>query len=172
MSAVALAFVVADWWLGYWTCIAPQRARHGLVLFDRHLLDVLVDPRRYRYGGPDWLARLACRSVPRPDVVVVLDASPAVVRARKQEVTPAESERQRLAYRHLAADTRQARLVDASGPSEQVVDAVLAILDAEVRARSPRARRLEPPAAERPHRTGGPADPPDVPAGSSHIPDR
>ena len=131
LSAAALAFVVADWWFGYWTDVAPRRTRHGLVLFDRHLLDVLVDPLRYRYGGPTWLARLACRLVPRPDLVVILDACPAVVRARKQEVTPAESERQWSAYRRLAATTPGAHLVDASGPAEQVVQAVLAVLLAE-----------------------------------------
>jgi len=128
MSAAALIFVVMDWWIGYWTKILRQRAKHGLVVFDRHLLDVLVDPLRYRYAGPSWLARAACRLVPRPDVIVILDASPAVVRARKQEVTPEESRRQSLAYRRLAAETPGAHLVDATGPSEQVLASIMMIL--------------------------------------------
>jgi thymidylate kinase len=134
-SAAALAFVVADWWIGYWSRIARERAKHGLVVFDRHLLDVLVDPLRYRYGGPVWLARAACSIVPRPDVVVVLDAPPDVVRLRKTEVAPAESARQSAAYRRLAADLGRAHLVDASGSPDQVLDTVTAIVRNQMRAR-------------------------------------
>jgi thymidylate kinase len=137
-STGALMFVVVDWWIGYWTHVARQRANQGFVVFDRHLLDVSVDPRRYRYGGAVWLVRVACRFVPRPDVIVVLDASPAVVRARKQEVSLGESRRQSLAYRRLAARTRGAHLVDASMPSEQVLEAVMVILRREIHARSER----------------------------------
>jgi thymidylate kinase len=136
MSAAALMFVVLDWWIGYSTRIVRQRAKHGLVVFDRHLLDVLVDPRRYRYGGPSWLARTACRLVPRPDVIVILDASTAIVRARKQEVTSSESRRQRAAYRRLAAETSGAHLVDAAAPSEQVLEAIMTILRRQMQARS------------------------------------
>jgi thymidylate kinase len=127
-SIAALIFVTLDWWIGYWTWIVRQRAKHGLVVFDRHLLDMLIDPMRYRYGGPLWLARLACNLVPRPDVIVVLDAPAVVVRARKQEVTPAESERQSLAYRRLAADVTGAHLVDATVAPEEVLEAVTTIV--------------------------------------------
>ena len=34
MSAASLMFVVMDWWIGYWTVIVRQRAKHGLVVFD------------------------------------------------------------------------------------------------------------------------------------------
>lgn len=127
-SAAVLGAVLADWWIGYWTRIVAQRAKHGFVVFDRHLVDLLVDPRRYRYGGPWWLARAACRLAPRPDLVVVLDAPPEVVRARKQEVTVEESRRQNAAYRRLAADLPGARLVDATAPPEQVLKAVLTMV--------------------------------------------
>jgi thymidylate kinase len=127
-SIAVLIFVILDWWIGYWSRIVRQRAKQGVVVFDRHLLDVLVDPLRYRYGGPSWVARLACRLVPRPDVIVVLDAPPGVVQARKQEVTPAESRRQSLAYRRLATETAGAHLVDATVEPERVLDSVTMIL--------------------------------------------
>jgi thymidylate kinase len=137
MSTVALTFVVMDWWIGYWTRIVRQRAKNGLVVFDRHLLDVLVDPLRYRYAGPSWLVRAGCSLVPRPDVIAVLDANPAVIRARKQEVTLAESRRQNLEYRRLTAVTRGAHLVDAAAPSEQVLETVMTILRRQLRAATP-----------------------------------
>jgi thymidylate kinase len=128
MSIAALTFVMLDWWIGYWTRIVRQRAKHGLVVFDRHLLDMLADPLRYRYGGPSWVSRAACRLVPRPDLIVVLDAPTSVVRARKQEVTIAESERQSMAYRSLAAEVTGAHLVDATMTPQQVVEAVISIV--------------------------------------------
>ena len=135
MSLAALIFVILDWWIGYWTGIVRQRAKHGLVVFDRHLLDIQADPLRYRYGGPSWLARAACRLVPRPDLIVVLDAPTSVVRARKQEVTTAESERQSLAYRRLAAEVTGAHLVDATMTPQQVVEAVISIVRRHLDAR-------------------------------------
>jgi thymidylate kinase len=134
LSVAALVLVMFDWWIGYWTRIVRQRAKHGLVVFDRHLLDLLVDPVRYRYGGPRWVAKVACRLVPRPDVIVVLDGSPAVFRARKQEVSPSESIRQCIAYRRLAADTPGTYLVDAGMLPARVRDATLNILRQGVKA--------------------------------------
>jgi thymidylate kinase len=142
MSVAALIFVTLDWWVGYWTRIVRQRAKHGLVVFDRHLLDVLVDPVRYRYGGPSWVARAACRLVPRPDVTVVLDAPPVVVRARKQEVTPAESERQSQAYRRLAAEVTGAHLVDATVAPDEVLEAVTTIVRQHIKETASRTARL------------------------------
>jgi thymidylate kinase len=127
-SVAALLFVILDWWIGYWTQIVRERAKHGFVVFDRHLLDVLVDPLRYRYGGPSWVARAACRIVPRPDLIVVLDAPPVVVQARKQEVTRSESERQSLAYRRLAAEVPGAHLVDAAVAPERLLETVTTIM--------------------------------------------
>jgi thymidylate kinase len=128
MSAAALMVVVTDWWIGYWTRIVRQRAKSGLVVFDRHLLDVVVDPLRYRYGGPAWLPRLMCRLAPRPDAIAVLDADPAVIRARKQEVTVAESQRQTVEYRRLHTVMRGVHLVDTAKPPQQVVDSVMTIV--------------------------------------------
>jgi thymidylate kinase len=131
-SAAVLALVLLDWWVGYWTAIVRQRAKHGMVVFDRHLVDMLADPVRYRYGGPSWLVRVACRLAPRPDVILILDAPPEVVRARKQEVTLDESRRQRHAYRRLAADLPGTHLLDATAPSGQLLTEVTALLRQEI----------------------------------------
>jgi thymidylate kinase len=73
--------------------------------------------------------------VPRPDLIVVLDAPTSVVRTRKQEVTTAESERQSLAYRRLAAEVTGAHLVDATMTPQQVVEAVISIVRRHLNAR-------------------------------------
>jgi thymidylate kinase len=96
-----LGAFLADYWVGYLFVIRPLLARSTLVVFDRYFHDLLVDPRRYRYGGPKWLPQFFSRLVPLPDVVLVLDAGEQVIFARKGEVRTAEVRRQREAYRRL-----------------------------------------------------------------------
>jgi thymidylate kinase len=135
-STAALGFTVLDWWVGYWSQIVRQRVKGALVLFDRHFIDVQVDPLRYRYGGPPWLPRLISRLIPKPDIVIVLDAPPEVVRARKQEVSAAESTRQQTAYRALQASTPGSHLVDATLPPSEVASVVLRLLRQQMLART------------------------------------
>jgi thymidylate kinase len=105
---------------GYYATVRPALARFTLVLYDRHLVDTLVDPVRYRYTGPSWLLRLIWRMVPKPDLVILLDAPAGVIRSRKQEVSPEETGRQCEAYRSLVSAMPNGHVVDASRPIEQV----------------------------------------------------
>lgn len=120
------------YWFGYYTFGYVVRhldlARSSLVLCDRHFVDVLVDPKRYRYGGPFWLVRLIWRVIPKPDLIVVLDAPPEVLQARKQEVPFEETARQRDAYLALARSLENGRVVDASQPFGAVSSDVGAII--------------------------------------------
>jgi hypothetical protein len=76
-------------------------------MFDRYFQDLLVDPLRYRYGGPTWFARLLNRFVPPPDLIfLVLDAEEEVILSRKREVPREELRRQRASYRQLTVDPR------------------------------------------------------------------
>ena len=134
-SVAKLLFLWADYVLGYYLCVRPLLVRSTLVVFDRYYLDLLIDARRFRYGGPRWLARLVAALIPMPDLLLVLDAPADVLQARKQEVSADESARQAEAYRTAfssAALRGRAVLVDATRPLEQVVhqcvDRTLALL--------------------------------------------
>lgn len=105
---------------GYPATVRLDLARGTLVLHDRHLIDALVDPMRYRYGGPEWLLRLICRLAPKPDMVVLLDAPAEVLHSRKQEVPLEETARQRDAYRALVGSLKNGYVADASRPREAV----------------------------------------------------
>jgi thymidylate kinase len=118
------AYWVADYTLGYYVKVRPALARSTLVLFDRYLLDALVDPRRYRYGGPRWVLHLVWSLIPKPDLVILLDAPTEVLRARKQEVSLRETERQRHVYRELVKMLPNGHVVDAAQPLDGVVTAV------------------------------------------------
>jgi hypothetical protein len=125
--AKAVAWVL-DYTLGYHVKVRPALARSTLVLFDRYLVDALVDPRRYRYGGPRWVLQLAWSLIPKPDLVILLDAPPEVLRARKQEVSLPETERQRRAYLELVQMLPNGHIVDAAQPLDEVVAAVGAVV--------------------------------------------
>lgn len=79
------------------------RRRHNLVLFDRYIHDILVDPRRYRMERLRGWMRFVLRFAPKPDLLVIISAPAEVIQARKQEVAPEETARQMAAYEALAA---------------------------------------------------------------------
>ena len=81
--------------------IRPLLSKSCLVMFDRYFYDVLVDPRRYRYGGPMWFAQILAQLVPEPDIVILLDSDPESVATRKAELPVAEIHRQQHEYREL-----------------------------------------------------------------------
>jgi len=99
-------------------------------VFDRYYHDLLVDPRRYRYGGSLALARVVGWFVPRPNLYLFLDAPTEVIRARKTEVAEAETSRQLKEYRQLARTLRSSVVIDASHPLPIVVgESIDAVLD-------------------------------------------
>jgi thymidylate kinase len=119
-SVVHLAWWFADGSVGCFFAAYLKKVRSSLILFDRYFYDVLVDPRRYRYGGPMWLVRVAVHAIIKSDICFVLDAPVADLRSRKEEVAFQESERQRRAYLDLAARMRNTVVIKASERPELV----------------------------------------------------
>lgn len=115
-------------------------ARNSLVLYDRHFVDILVDPKRYRYAGPMWPMRLIWRLIPKPDLVILLDAPAELIQARKQEVPIAETDRQRAAYLQLVTGLGNGRVVSSAKPFEEVTREINALLVDHLRHRM--ARRI------------------------------
>jgi thymidylate kinase len=123
-SMLKIAMWFFDYTLGYLVVISPLKIRSTLVLFDRYFLDITIDPARYRYGGPRWLAQAAGQLAFHPDLYFVLDAPIETLRARKIEVSYEESVRQHAAYCKFAERTKNAVLVDVSRPVEETLSAV------------------------------------------------
>jgi thymidylate kinase len=135
LSAAKVVYLWLDYVFGYLLRIYPLLAGSRLVIFDRYYHDLLVDPRRFRYGGPGWLAWLIAHLIPLPDLVLVLDAPAEILQARKQEVPADESARQADAYQTVTLSVLmrgRATLIDASLPLDEVVqqctDRTLAVL--------------------------------------------
>lgn len=120
-----LFWICLNWWVG-WFRFLRRQAGSGLLIFDRYHVDLSVDPRRYRYGGPMWLARYASKWMPQPDMVFYLDAPPDVLLSRKHEVPEAALEESRAAYLRLARESARIQVIDVSRPLDEVVRDVLA----------------------------------------------
>jgi len=110
--------------VGYFLTVWPLMVRNGFIIFDRYYYDLLLDPRRYRYGAPMWLARFVSYLVPKPDLIIILDAPVNIIHARKQEVTEEQTECQRLSYREFAELEENCKVVSADQPIEKVVSDV------------------------------------------------
>jgi thymidylate kinase len=119
-SILKLGWLWLNWWAA-WFLHLRRESRSGFVLFDRYHGDLLVDPKRYRYGGPLWLARLASRLMPQPDLVIFLDAEPDVLLSRKQEVGRDSLEAARREYLEFCDGNARCRIIDASQPLEPVI---------------------------------------------------
>jgi len=103
LSLMRLGGVYADYLVGQKRLIRPALDRGALVVFDRYYHDILVDSKRYRYGGPQWLLPLMKNFLPQRRVFfVVLDADERVILSRKQEVSLEELRAQRRKYAELA----------------------------------------------------------------------
>ena len=120
------SIIKAAWWLlcytaGYFASIYPTKARGGLAINHRYMADAIVDPKRYRYSGPPDLLRWIWRVCPKPDMMLFLDAPPEVIQQRKTELPAEDVTRMRDAYRALAAEQNNARVIDTTQPIDATI---------------------------------------------------
>jgi thymidylate kinase len=120
VSLLFFGFHWLEFFLGWPLCVQPAAFRGGLVLIDRFYYDFFVDQRRYRLRVPRWLVGLGYRFLAKPHLVLLLDAPVEVLQSRKQEVPPAETHRQRMAYLELVRGLTNGRIIDAAQPPEKV----------------------------------------------------
>jgi thymidylate kinase len=125
-SLARLTYLWLDAFAGWWLKVAPARIRSSLVVVERGWLDLAVDPRRYRLSLPANPARALARLLPRPDLILVLEAAPHTIHRRKGELDVLEIDRQLQAWRALAAqDPGRFTFVDAARSAPAVLEEAL-----------------------------------------------
>lgn len=125
VSLLKIIYFFFDYTFGYFLKIRPMLVRSTCVVFDRYYYDLLVDPRRYRYGAPMSFASLVGKLIPKPDLIILLDAPADVLQKRKQEVPYQESSRQRDEYLKLVQIMDNGVVIDASQPLDKVASDVV-----------------------------------------------
>jgi thymidylate kinase len=137
-----LFFTWLDFTSGYVVAIRSALSRNALVIFDRFYHDLLIDPKRYRFGGPIWMVRALARIVPPRDLFfVVLDAEEQTILSRKQQLPAEEIRRQRGAYRAFAKQAPASVLVSTENSIEhcraQALARIFEYLSARLTERNP-----------------------------------
>ena len=126
-SYIKLCYLIGQYSLGWLINITPLTIKSSLVIFDRYFDDLLVDNRRYRYGGDIKFAKFARIFIPRPDMYFILTADATVIYERKQEVAFTELERQIEEYRRLADDKRYFN-IDVNRTPEEITKEIVNIM--------------------------------------------
>ena len=127
-SIIKVFYFWFDYLMGWLGDVRPRTVRSTLVLFDRYYHDMLIDPKRYRYGGPMWLARWIGKLIPKPDLWILLDAPPEILQERKREVPFTETARQKEEYLKFVNDLNNGFVVNASQKLDNVVADVNTII--------------------------------------------
>jgi len=112
--------VAVELWFRYFKLVLPKLRQGRIVLADRYIYDLLVGyksrPMDYHWNIRRWL----CRIYPRPDLTLLLDASPEVIHRRKPQLSIMQLAEARAAY----ADFRNAhdlKILDTSVSMEKTV---------------------------------------------------
>lgn len=113
-----LAILVRLWRLALQATWDRRRGR--LVLFDRYAYDARLPMPRSAGRRSRFRRALLTRSLPAPDVVVVLDAPAEVLVARRDEQPIEVVEAQRRRYLELVATLPDGVVLDASADAETV----------------------------------------------------
>lgn len=124
VSWMKLLYVLVDYQLGWLIRIRPFSRKGGITMIDRGWWDMAVDPTRYRLAVPSRAIEILGRLVPKPDLVVILDAPPEVILQRKQDLPADEIVRQNERWRHVLPPRVPHITVDASRSMEEVAHAV------------------------------------------------
>ena len=114
-----LVFIV-QYNYGWVKNINPLLGKSSLIIFDRYYDDLLVDFRRYRYGGSLKIAKWVSNLIPKPDLCFILTAESDIIYQRKQEVSLEELKRQIMGYRTLIDGERYIDIDVSRSPNEIV----------------------------------------------------
>jgi len=129
-SYIKLLVFVYQYNMGWLRNIRPLRKKKSLVIFDRYYDDLLVDHRRYLYGGAISIAKFIRNFIPKPDLYFILTADAKIIFARKQEVNFEELERQIKGYKALGNERRYYNINVNRIPDEIVAEVKQIILKA------------------------------------------
>jgi thymidylate kinase len=129
-SLAKLGFLYLDFRIGWWTRVRPFARSGGWVVWERPWWDIAIDPTRYRLQGTRTAARLLGAGLPRPDLVIVLEAPVDVLLARKREVSEAELTRQTAELRHVVPSRVRTIFLDSRQPIPVLVEQAKTELDA------------------------------------------
>jgi len=126
-SYIKLLYFIWQYNYGWAKYIISLKIKSSLIIFDRYFDDLLVDTKRYRYGGSLVIAKIVRLFIPKPDLYFILTADPKIIYERKQEVSFEELQRQIKAYEALV-DNKQYFQIDVDRTPNEIVKEIVSIM--------------------------------------------
>lgn len=126
-SVIRLVANVLRSWAFYLIRIRPALARGTLVVGDRWGYGYVGQPTALRFVAPSWIAKAGVRSMPTPDLTVLLTSTVDVILGRKAELSRAELRAEM--DRWEAFQFPNSMTLEADNEVSTLVDAVLGQLE-------------------------------------------
>ena len=123
-SYLKLLFLIFQYNFNWVRNVIPLKIKSTLIVFDRYFDDLLIDPKRFRYGGNISAIKWARKFIPRPDILFVFTADPEIIYSRKKEVEFFEVKRQLNEYDSLAFEKKY-YLIDVNRVPEQITQEII-----------------------------------------------
>lgn len=133
-SYVKLLYFIFQYNLGWVKNIFLLKRKFSLIIFDRYYDDLLIDSKRYRFGGNIKFAKWARNFIPKPELYIILTADANVIYKRKQEVPLEELKRQITEYRKLG-EIRNYYNLDVNRAPEEIVNDVVVLITKKMNGR-------------------------------------
>jgi len=115
-----LVHIMMDKWLRYLVEVRPRLARGEVVVLDRYFYDLRTFP--HPLVQTPWVEAIVMACIPRPAIIFCLQADPALIAARKHELTVAETARQIALFQGLRRWVDDFHEVPVDGDMKAVVD--------------------------------------------------
>jgi len=119
LSILFLGYHWLGFWFGYLRYVLPARARNHAIIGDRYAYEFFLDPARLRLSLPRWILKFASNTVPQPGLVICLVADPAVVVARKNELSETDIQHYQKELTLLTIKNHRFSLIQANGSIEE-----------------------------------------------------
>ena len=116
-------YLFIDFLLGWRMRVGPFVRSGGWVVFERGWWDHAVDPRRYRLRSGRPFVMLG-RLLPRADLILILEADPATIHARKPQLTTEELARQMAVWHRILPRGQRRVFLDAALPVARLIEQV------------------------------------------------
>ena len=89
-----------------------SKKENQLIIFDRYVHDVLIDPIRYQISLSNKILKKIVNLFPEPDIWFILKAKPKTIFKRKNELSISEISRQNNLYTKIFQNKNKAVLIN------------------------------------------------------------
>ncbi len=100
-GTVFYLLLAVELWFRYYALALPKLRRGRIVLADRYIYDLMIGYKNRPLHSHQRLRAWLCRRYPKPDVTILLDATPEVIYARKPQFEVRQLDHIRRSYLEL-----------------------------------------------------------------------